>query len=349
MDVLFVKLLAIGDVVEATAAVAVLRRHNPDVRLTWVCGDRSVSLLKAVPGIDELIIVDERALLIGSKCRQIIQLMKLWCRLGRRQFDLVATGHADPRYRLLTIWVRASRRRAFGSAGRHAILPGRHRIDEYVRLLLGLEGPDLPCGEYPQIEAELPDRLRVQLPNGKPVVAIVPGGTKNTLSTQNLRRWPIAHYRKLAEKLIAANKTVVLTGDNGDVWIRPYFEGLPVVDMLGQTDLLTAIALLRATDLTISHDTGLLHLARLAGTSVLALFGPTPPHVAGPMKRHAPEGRASLSRALWGGEHLACRPCYDGKNYAECRDNVCMASMSPDAVYETAIQILGEQCNLRVR
>ena len=44
--------------------------------------------------------------------------------------------------------------------------------------------------------------------------------------------------------------------------------------------------------------------------------------------------------ALWGGAHLACRPCYDGKELAACASNVCLSSIAPEAVVQTARRVL---------
>jgi heptosyltransferase II len=45
-------------------------------------------------------------------------------------------------------------------------------------------------------------------------------------------------------------------------------------------------------------------------------------------------------RVLWGGEDLACRPCYDGREFAACADNRCMKGISPAQVLAAAEEIL---------
>jgi heptosyltransferase-2 len=34
--------------------------------------------------------------------------------------------------------------------------------------------------------------------------------------------------------------------------------------------------------------------------------------------------------ALWPGATLPCAPCYDGRNFAPCADNVCMQRIGPN-------------------
>jgi heptosyltransferase-2 len=83
---------------------------------------------------------------------------------------------------------------------------------------------------------------------------------------------------------------------------------------------------MRGADLVVSHDTGPMHLARLVRAPLVALFGPTNPHEL--------LWTDETVTVLWGGGHLACRPCYDGREFARCADNICLSSVSPAVVHE---------------
>jgi len=65
-----------------------------------------------------------------------------------------------------------------------------------------------------------------------------------------------------------------------------------------------------------THDSGPLHLARLAGVPAIGLFGPTPPAI---FIRDDPR-----VVTLWPATSMPCAPCYDGRNFAACNDNRCM-------------------------
>jgi heptosyltransferase-2 len=75
-----------------------------------------------------------------------------------------------------------------------------------------------------------------------------------------------------------------------------------------------------------------MHLARLVRAPLVALFGPT-----SPAEFMLEDERTTV---LWGGRHLACRPCYDGRDFAECRDNVCMQSISVDDAWAAVEQLI---------
>ncbi len=309
-------------------------QKDPEASVTWVCGKTVEPLLRAVGKINELIAVDEKKLLTGGFWERGREVLSVWARLMGKRFDLVVTAHSDPRYRLLSLAAIGKVRRSFGhSGGRAWPVPGRYHGDEYARLITGIDGPDAPRGKMPVLRIPLRPELRGALKtNGKSWMVLAPGGAKNVLREDGLRRWPIENYRRLAELLAEYGYPVVLTGSSSDGWVSDFFKGMEVLDLIGKTSLLDLVALYGECPLVITHDSGPMHLAALAGTPCLALFGPT-----SPLEKVSGEAK---TRVLWGGEQLACRPCYDGKKYADCANNVCLRSVSARKVYEEAVQIL---------
>ena len=214
-------------------------------------------------------------------------------------------------------------------------IPGRYAPDEYVRLASG--SPSTGPLERRFDIADARDRVTVErallgVPAGTPAVTLVPGGARNALRDNPLRRWPIDDYVRLAERLLASGCAVVLLGDRYDRWVNKHFEGLDVTNLIGTISLREALTALRSSDVVISHDTGPMHLARLVRTPCVALFGPTMPET------FVREGATTV--VIWGGQALACRPCYDGRNFAACVDNRCMGSISVEQVLECALRLL---------
>ncbi len=332
---LIVKLAAIGDIVMALPMVKTLRDQNPGLKITWLCGKTAAPLLEKLNLVDEIITLDEKKLLTGSLAGRLMELFKVWLKLFGRRFDLIATGHADGRYALLSLTALAKKRTRFKRSGRHLLpLPGRHHSDEYVRLIGEDNIPVFPQALLPVVDWELTNELQEQIPRDKTtaLVAFAPGGAKNVLHDDALRRWPLHHYVSLAEKLIENGYEVVLTGAPDDDWIIPSFAALNVIDLVGKTNLVELVALYGKCRVVVTHDSGPMHLAGLAGTSMVALFGPTNPFEKAP--------RSSKVRVLWGGDKLACRPCYDGKNYAACQNNVCLRQVSVDEVFNAVTGLI---------
>ncbi|MCC7442838.1 MAG: glycosyltransferase family 9 protein [Bdellovibrionales bacterium] len=326
MKVLLLKIGAIGDVVMALPAAAELKRRHPRARLTWVCAAAVAPLLHATGLVDELVTVNERRLYGRSRLARAFEAARTLIRLAGRRFDRVFVPYHDRRYRWLVALTRKDVFRHWGGTDAvNMLIPGRDHAQEYARGLLGDAPTSLP---YPRLRS---------VPESAPgldgvTVAIAPGGAVNFVRAEALRRWPVASYRSLAEALIARGVRVALTGAPSDVWVRSYFEGLAVSDFLGSTDLPGLVALYARCGAVVTHDSGPLHLAKLAQVPVVGLFGPTRPS-----EKLVESGTAAV---FWGGADLPCRPCYDGRNYAKCSDNRCMQSIPVDAVAERVMSFL---------
>jgi heptosyltransferase-2 len=323
VKVLFVKLGAIGDALMARGLPLAVRRSHPDARFTWMAGQGLAPLLACFGGVDEVLTVDDPALLTGSAPAKARALAGAWAALRLRSFDRVLIGHGDPRYRLLALAARGPRTSFQSGAWPR---PGRWHGDEYVRLFTLEDGPAGSRAALPPLKAPLPPGLRRTLGRGRKAL-LFPGGARNLLRDDRLRRWPLERYRLLARLLARSGWSVVLGGGVGDAWVRPAFAGLDVVDLLGRCDLPQTLGLCAAVDHVVTHDSGPLHLAQASGTRVTALFGPTQPH-----EKIDPDADV---RVLWGGADLACRPCYDGRGYSDCADPACLRGVTPAQVLKT--------------
>lgn len=324
---LIVKLGAIGDVVMAVPAVYGL--HRQGYRIDWVCGHGVHSLLGCYSWVNA-IPVNDRTVLHGTPAARLQSLLGLWQRLGRTRYDLCATLYYDRRWRILTLPVRAARNLTLSRTDRaRRILPTRHHTGEFARILLGLADT---CRDT-SLAPLRPDTLPASpLPHKAAArrIALVPGGASNTLRQQTLRRWPVDRYATIATALLDQGCEVILLGGPDDLWVRDSFAALighpNLLDVLGTLTLPEVIATADTCDLVLTHDTGPLHLAGLSRAPILALFGPTDPGSFLP--------RRPGVRVLWGGADFACRPCYDGRNFAPCPDNGCMQSISVATVLQ---------------
>ena len=331
--VLLVKFGAIGDVVMALPAAHWL--HQAGAAIDWVCGAAVAPLLACYPWI-RTIVADDRVLLGSTGTGRARELLALWRRLAGRRYDLCATLYYDPRYRLLTLPVRAGRRVALSREDRAgSLVADRHHTDEFARILLGWPDtcrssslPPLPPERLPAapLPAKSPGALRIGL---------VPGGASNMLRQQTLRRWPAENYAAVARDLLRRGFEVLLLGGPDDTWVRPHFAGMAVIDALGSLSLPEVVAACNTCEAVVSHDTGPMHLAGLSSAALLALFGPTSPGSFLP--------RRPGVRAIAGGEGFACRPCYDGRDFAPCADNGCLQQITPEMVLGELESLLSER------
>ncbi|WP_229739413.1 glycosyltransferase family 9 protein [Edaphobacter dinghuensis] len=330
--VLIIKFGAIGDVVMAVPAAYAL--HLGGAEIDWVCGPAVVPLLQCYPWI-RTIPVDDQAMFSGTITEKLIALAALWRAIGWKKYDLCATLYYDARYRVVMLPVHARRKIMLSRKNRTwMLLAGRHHTDEYARILLRLEDGERPLGLAPVRPENLPESPLIRVDTRSRVV-LVPAGAKNMIRDDALRRWPVENYVALASALIERGVEVILAGGPGDRWAIPFFEGMAVTNLIGNLELPEMLALLDDSDVIVTHDTGPLHLAGVTKVGIVSIFGPTDPRGRLPQRTN--------TVALWGGEGFACRPCYDGRDFAPCLHNGCMRQVSVEMVLREVYAVLEQR------
>ena len=315
--ILIIKIGAIGDVVLAIPLIHTFENAS----ITWVVGKASASILKAIDAIDHIIVIDEKKLLEGDLVSKLLEVFKLWKKLLFKRFDLVVTAHRDPRYRLLSKVCFKKQHRFFDSCKNTFPIKGYFHSLEYLSLALDrkineqeITWPDL---NLPNIDHLINDFKKAK------ILLLSPGGDKDDLG-KSLRMWPIEYYIRLATLLQKYNYALVLIGLKQDEWVLPYFKDIGILNLIGKTSLLEVIALLKYSFGIITHDGGILHLARLTGCKRCSIFGPTSP------RDFSLESKEEI--VLWGGDGLSCRPCYNGKTFKTCSHQSCMKQIQPEEV-----------------
>lgn len=135
-----------------------------------------------------------------------------------------------------------------------------NRLDHYARLAGVARPADPPTLYYRDWTVSLSEPL----PRSYAVLA--PGASWTT------KQWPVEQWQALASGVAAMGLAIVVLGSDG--------ESLGVGrDLTGQTTVRDAACVLHGARLVVSCDSGLMHLARAAGTPVVALFGPTSPAI----------------------------------------------------------------------
>lgn len=306
---------------------------HPEAEITWVCGKIIEPVLRQVKRINHLIVIDEKKLLRGNLIERLTVLSILWGALFFKKYDLVVNGHSDRRYNLLHLTVRKDKYRKYIQNEGRAIIPGRYYAADYAKLIDDVDDFQMTPAVFPKLMVDCPEKeVILGKMKGKKVI-LNPAGAKNLLNGGEVRRWPIEYYVTLAEELLRSNVNVIIVGNDNDKWIDEYFKHLNVWNLTGDSNLLDLICLYNNCDLFITHDTGPYHLAKLTEIKILALFGPTLPYS---FYNH-PDKQVW---ALWKGDELTCSPCYNGKSFAACSNNICMKNITAREVISTAKSIL---------
>jgi ADP-heptose:LPS heptosyltransferase len=179
-----------------------------------------------------------------------------------------------------------------------------------------------------QLDQAAQDEAQRLLSGPGPWLAVAPG------SGHAAKNWPLSHYFEVTRALAWELKmSAVWLAGPAEHPMLPYLAGLAAAEgqvLAASFPLPTVAAILSRSLLYLGGDSGLTHLAAAAGTKrILALFGPTSPHVWAPRGGHV--------RVLTAPG--PCAPCADSRDIA-CPRPDCLASLSPHLVFQTARGIL---------
>ena len=333
--VLFVKLFAIGDCLNATPALRALRKGLPEVRIDVLVGSWSHQVFLNNSRLDRLITAEDG----WFRKPNLPALGRLIYSLRREHYDAALLFHRDLRLGALLTATGIPIRVGLDLEGdgvwlTHPVLEAgvRHEIDIYNSLLtpLGIEpdGTDMEIFPDDQ-EKERAETLWRECRLGEPVIGLTPGGASNPGETMPQRIWP--HYGKLAELILKSGGSVAYFGGSSDLASLEHLpQGERAASFIGKGSLGVTAELMRRCNLVVTHDSGPMHLAAAAGIPTISLFAPTDP------RRKAPLGGQHRCLAA----DLPCAPCYHRGRWPEECSQECLGTIHPESVMELVKQVL---------
>lgn len=134
-------------------------------------------------------------------------------------------------------------------------------------------------------------------------------------------RWPIAYFDQVIEFLLNHNLVPVLIGGSEDTAIASQLKNYTkTVDLTGQLSPVQSGLMMQHCQLTITNDTGPMHLAYASGARLIALFSSRDyPNLWFP-----PAENSFIFRT----NNIHCSECFT----ETCSDNLCMKQITPDMV-----------------
>jgi len=318
------KTAGIGDTVLLSAVSQDLRRAFPEAELVFFGGANNYEVGHLLPDITEVV-----CLPITNPLAAIKKIIHAGA------FDYWLDFGPWPRLNSLFSWAsRAAFTVGFATSRQHrhfvydfpvAHASGVHELDNYRSILrvLGVKPESNPLLIIPSsVSRQALDGFPLRHP--RVIFHMFPGGSRAFLKT-----WPEAYWRELAGFFVNQGWQVVCTGGKSDgEQARLFAEGLKpnganadrVINMAGSLNLHHLALLLKTSDLVISIDTGVMHMASALGAPVIGLFGPTSPQHWRPLGKHA--------KTIY--QDLECSPCLRLGFESDCQRNKCLEILTPD-------------------
>jgi lipopolysaccharide heptosyltransferase I len=280
MNILVVRLGALGDVVHTIPAVAALRRAFPAARIDWLVEAKHREVVDLVTVVDRVVVLEKGT---ARAWRRVIDELRgtpydvAIDFQGLLKSAVLARASGARRVIGFSIWhLREKTARPFYSSTGDA--EGGHVIRKNLRLLRVL-GIDADTIEFPI--ADMGSRASLIL--GQLVTG--PYALINAGAAWPNKRWPPERFGELAAFLAEARglTPVVLWGPGEDVLAQTIIDASSGRAVLAPpTRVRDLVALARGASLVVSGDTGPLHVATAVGTPTVSIFGPTNPERNGP-------------------------------------------------------------------
>lgn len=298
MKILIVSTRYLGDSLLAASLAQPIKDFDPSAKVDVLTFHSNRSILQDVPGVDNLILVDQRP----SKSSQAKHLCSLW-----NKYDWAVITQQSTRACLYGYF--AARKQTVlsidrSSKGYWKRLLLSHQVDGIYGHLLDsnayLLSPIL--GFTPHVRPQtpkptrLPQTLQKALEDKKYLVF-------HTQSRYCDKNWSIDGWRNLLRESLKLGYKVAFTGGKGEserLYIESVIRDFPkvsVFNLAGELTFNQTTELIRNAKVYVGVDTATSHLAAATGTACVCLFGPTDVTVWGPSPLNR-EGCYSAKKAV---------------------------------------------------
>ena len=362
VNILIVKLSAIGDVIHTLPSLAVLRRCYPDADITWVVEEAAADLLAGHPDLNRVIVSGRKRWLNelrrGQDTAPLREMRSFLRDLRRRPYDLVIDFHGLLKSAVIVLLSGGKRKLGYDSLQELSGLfynekipekMGKHAVDRYldfVRHVAGKSGvaclaatPEfrITVGEKEKrrVAALLEENSAILTTREKDGGDRRSGGREegrfvvvNPVAFWETKLWQEEKFAELCNRLREElGIGIVLTGGESAPLERICRKmRTKAVNLGGRTTLRELACIYREAALLVTTDSGPMHLAAAVGTPIVALFGPTDPARTGP---YGP-GQRIIRKGL------SCSPCFRKR----CETPRCMTDISVEEVFTAVKEML---------
>jgi heptosyltransferase-2 len=317
----------VGDCMLMQPMLMRIAQRHPGCRIDVLAPPWTEKLLRQMPEVNEVIInpFPHGKLQLGARYR-------LGKELRAARYDQAIVLPNSLKSALVPFFAGIPLRTGFVGEMRYGLLNDARKLDKQKLPLMVERFAQLAedaRGEIPrplgnprltvsaeQLSAAL---SKLGLTQDKPVAVFCPGAEYGPA-----KRWPVAYYAEIAQRLTGQGFAVWLVGSPKDKEVGDNIVALGnpgCRNLCGRTDLADAIALLSCAKLVVSNDSGLMHIAAALDRPMLALFGSSSPQFTPPLSAKAHVLKLDL----------VCSPCF--KRECPLGHFDCMVKLTPERVW----------------
>ncbi len=262
----------LGDCILSSGLNSFFKKKFKDAKVFFVCGPIPGDFFKLCKNIDKLIIL--------KKKKFSLHWYYLWKLMFFNYWDYVV----DLRGTVISFFLFAKKRKVY------SVRSNLHKVEEISKLFSVKNIVPNICLNEKNIKNKSFFKLLKKKTLNKKLVLVAPSA--NWIG----KTWPIENFcmllKKLNKNIHFENSYFIIVGpENEKKSIKNILKlkGLPTFDLVGKTDLPEIFLIMKESRLFIGNDSGLMHLAALAGIPTVGLFGPSD------SKRYHPWGKKTLA------------------------------------------------------
>ncbi|MDZ7697183.1 MAG: glycosyltransferase family 9 protein [Deltaproteobacteria bacterium] len=345
MEILIIKLSAIGDVVHSLPFLEVLKGTFPRAHIDWVVEEPADEIIQGHSMIRQVLVSPRRSLV--NRFREdrkwlppAHDVQAFVNQVRSREYDLIIDLQGLFKSGIITGLSKGKRKigmsgsregaRLFLSEPPVRVDYDRHAVDRYLQIASYLGARLIKWeGRIPVSEADRESLGRKLVPYGLDAHGLV---AINPMAKWTTKCWDLERFALLADKIAAEFPfKVVFTGSMEDRSIVSAIINMmnrEACNFAGETTLKELSVLYEKCRLLITTDTGPMHMASAMGCPVMALFGPTAPWRTGPYGA----GHQIIR------DPIVCSPCFK----RGCIHQTCMREITPDQVFKSVRAALNE-------
>jgi len=292
--ILIIRFSSIGDIILTTPIIRCIKQQMPNTEIHFVCKERFKEVIENNPNIDKLHLFKEgiNELLPTLQKEKFTHVIDLHNNLRSLRLKKVLNVKSYSFKKLnfqkiITVWFKKT-----------SVLPPIHIVHRYLDTVrdLGVKDDGLGLDYYlPAIDKlQVFGKLNTEVfPN---YIALVAGGSYYT------KRIPL---EKLIEICRNTQKQIIVLGDvNDNKTAQQLAAQCPnVINACGKLNLHESAYIIKESELVISSDTGLMHIAAAFGKKIYSFWGNTIPEFG--MYPYKPGEGSKILEV----KNLKCRPC----------------------------------------
>lgn len=353
----------IGDFIWATSAISIIRKRVPDAEITVMAPKSLSSLIDGNSIFDKAYFYNSGLIESNNKAKRLSYKLFLIAKsvivLGVKRFSKCFLFSPETFFIKFSTYIcpkefiyASGESCGYGKESSESkILEKRIKPHRLRKINTPADADNIHCSEIYQSMVRgyfnVTDILLAHIPQAKHNNSLIKTEKKNKIvicmlaSAASPNRYSMEHFAKVILELSQKTSSAffVVGGKEQSNYVNKFISGLDnnieISSLIGKTTLLEVKGVLSSSDLLISVDTGIPHIASTTGIKMITLFGMASPGAVMPMSPNNVSFYASVD----------CSPCVYDLNFGirTCpyvNNPKCMEMIKPEEIIQTALEML---------